>query len=264
MPGICRTELHRAVRSRGPAAACATVFAALTLHAVPSPAPADVAPAAAVSAAALRPFEASYSWQWHGLTVALSSLRLRRDGDTWTYDSRSEPRGIGVVFSERPVQHSVLRVTPAGVQPLSYSASDGTRSTRRSVEVRYDRERGRVTGVYEDTPVDLPLTADIQDDASVQVALMVDLLAGRDHVTFGLLDRNSVREYRFTREGEQALSTALGPVSTVVYRAQKQGSPRVTRFWCDPARGYVPLKVEQTRGDDVQWTMLIASFSRGA
>jgi hypothetical protein len=48
----------------------------------------------------------------------------------------------------------------------------------------------------------------------------------------------------------------------VVYRAQKAGSPRVTRFWCAPDRGYVPLKVEQTRGDEVQWTLEIERLTR--
>jgi hypothetical protein len=47
-----------------------------------------------------------------------------------------------------------------------------------------------------------------------------------------------------------------------VYRAQKAYSPRVTRFWCAPERGYVPMKVEQTKGKDVQWTMQIQSLTR--
>jgi hypothetical protein len=47
-----------------------------------------------------------------------------------------------------------------------------------------------------------------------------------------------------------------------VYRSQKANSPRVTRFWCSPERGYVPIKVEQTKGSDVQWTLEIQSLTR--
>ena len=36
----------------------------------------------------------------------------------------------------------------------------------------------------------------------------------------------------------------------------------MTRFWCAPDRGYIPLKVEQTRGKDVEWTMEIRSLKR--
>jgi hypothetical protein len=210
----------------------------------------------------LKPFEASYAWIWHGLNVADSTLTLEKTGDTWSYRSKSEPRGIGKAFSERPVQKSVLRITDAGVQPLSYQASDGTSSTRRAINVKYDWEHGRLSGVYEDAAVDLSLKAGVQDDASVQVAMMVELLRGRTPDRFQLLNKNAVREYRYTREGEATLQTPIGSIATVIYKSTREGSPRVTRFWCAPDRGYIPMRVEQTRDKDVEWTMEIRSLKR--
>ena len=218
---------------------------------------------AAARADELKPFEASYNWIWHGLTVAASGLKLEKGADdTWTYTAKSDPRGIGRAFSERPRQVSVVKVTTQGVEPQSYQADDGTSSSKRTIELKYDWHSHRVTGVYEQTPVDLALTPEVQDDASIQLALMVELLAGHTPERFSLIDKNSVREYRYAREGEATLQTPLGPVSTIVYRAQKAYSPRVTRFWCAPERGYVPMKVEQTKGKDVQWTMQIQSLTR--
>ncbi|MGH8139074.1 MAG: DUF3108 domain-containing protein [Steroidobacteraceae bacterium] len=211
----------------------------------------------------LAPFEASYVWIWHGMTVALSTVKLERQDDTWVYRSKSEPRGIGRMLSERPTQESVLRVTEAGTQPMSYKADDGTSSTKRDVDVRFDWVHGRVTGVYEDVPIDMPVRPGLQDDLSVQIALMVELLRGRSPETFRLLDKSAVREYRYTREGEETMSTPLGAVSTIVYRSQKQGSPRVTRFWCAPSRGYIPMRVEQKRKDEVEWSMQIQTLKRG-
>ena len=71
-----------------------------------------------------------------------------------------------------------------------------------------------------------------------------------------------MREYQYTREGEATLQTPLGTIATIVYQERARGSPRVTRFWCAPERGYIPLKVEQTRGKDVEWTMEIRSLKR--
>lgn len=212
----------------------------------------------------LKPFQASYAWIWHGMTVAVSTLKLERAGapDSWRYTSHSEPRGIGRAFSERPSQESHLRVTATGTRPLSYQASDGTSSTRRAIDVKYDWEHGRVSGVYEQTPVDLPLTDGVQDDASVQVAMMVELLRGRTPQRFSLLNKNAVREYRYVREGEATLSTPLGSVPTVIFRSERENSPRVTRFWCAPGQGYIPLRVQQKRGDDIEWTMEISSLQR--
>lgn len=210
----------------------------------------------------LRPFEATYAWSWHGMVVAVSTLKLERQSSLWVYRSRSEPRGIGRMFSERPTQESVIRVSDSGVQPLSYKADDGTPSTRRDVDVQFDWQQGRVTGVYEDTKVDMPTGPGLQDDLSVQIALMVELLRGHSPDHLALLDRNTVREYHYERESEQELSTALGEVATVVYSSHKQNSPRVTRFWCAPSHGYIPMRVEQKRKDDVEWTMQIQSLKR--
>ena len=218
--------------------------------------------AGSVSADELKPFRASYIWIWHGLTVAESKLQLQLQGDTWVYESRSEPRGIGRMMSMRPVQRSVMRVTATGVQPLSYQADDGTSSTKRDANVTFDWSTGRITGVYEDHKVDQPLSEGIQDDLSVQIALMVALLRGTTADQFSLLDGNSIRQYRYTREGEETLNTPIGSVATLVYGSQKEGSPRVTRFWCAPAYGFIPMRVEQKRKDEVQWTLQIESVQR--
>jgi Protein of unknown function (DUF3108) len=196
------------------------------------------------------------------MTVAISQLQLERTGDSWTFTSRSEPRGLGRLAAGvfPPLQTSVVRVSDATVQPQSFKSSGG--SSSRNTDLHYDWQTRRVTGTYEGARIDLPLTSRVQDDGSVQLSLMVQLLAGQLPATVQMIDTNGVRDYRFARDGEAKLSTPLGEVATVIYSAQKANSPRVTRFWCAPDRGYVPLKVEQTRGQDVQWTLLIRSLTR--
>jgi len=212
----------------------------------------------------LKPFEATYAWMWHGMTVAVSTVKLEHQGDgTWVYSSKSSPRGLGKMFSQRPTQKSVMRVTDKGVQPLSYDADDGTGSTKRDAHVKFDWDSGRVTGVYEDVKVDMPLHPDIQDDSSIQIALMVELLAGREPQKFQMVDKNTVREYGYHREREESIDTDVGKTNTIVFGAQKTGSPRVTRFWCAPSRGFIPMRVEQKKDDEVQWTMQVQSVTRG-
>ena len=221
---------------------------------------------AAVTSAAqaeeLKPYEATYAGIWNGMTVAISQLELKQTGDTWTTSSRSSPRGIGRLASGifPPRQVSVVRVTASGVQPQSFRSEGGERA--KSTDLAYDWRAARVTGRYEGAKVDQPLAPGVQDDGSVQLALIVELLAGRTPHSFRMIDRSGTREYQFAREGEATVQTPLGAVATVVYRAQKAGSPRITRFWCAPERGYVPMKVEQTRDDEVQWTMEIQSLKR--
>jgi hypothetical protein len=216
----------------------------------------------AAAADELKPYTATYNGLWHGMTVAGSTLKLEQTGDTWTFSSRSEGRGIGKLASGvfPPLQVSVVRVADQGVLPQSFKSSGGDRD--KSIALNYDWQTHKVTGTYESTKVDLPLSPQVQDDGSVQLALMVELLAGRTPPAVQLIDKNSVREYEFTRDGEATIKTPLGDVHTVVFKSQKKYSPRITRFWCAPDRGYIPMRVQQKKDDDVQWTMEIQSLKR--
>jgi hypothetical protein len=212
----------------------------------------------------LKPFEATYAWKWHSMTVAVSTLTLKRqNADTWAYSSKSEPQGLAAAIRpERPTQLSIVRVNGDVVQPLSYKADDGTKATYRDSDVKFDWDRLHASGVYDDTPVDLQLKPGIQDDLSVQIAMMVQLLQGKTPENLSIINKNSVRDYRYIREGEITLQTPMGAIPTVIYRSERVGSNRVTRFWCSPSGGYLPMRVEQKNKDSVEWTMDILSLSR--
>jgi hypothetical protein len=217
---------------------------------------------AAAHADELKPFQASYNWIWNGMTVAAMTVKLEKTGDTWTYTSSGEGRGIGKLMSLQPKTVSVLRVTADGVQPLSYNVDDGSGNDKRTINLKYDWNQHRVTGVYERTAVDLPLTPAVQDDASVQVALMASLLRGKTPDHFSVIDKNSVREYSYAREGEETVKTPFGDVATTIYSSKKTYSPRVNRYWCAQERGFVPIRVQQKKDNDVEWTMEIQSLTR--
>jgi hypothetical protein len=220
------------------------------------------ASATLASADELFPFEATYAWSWRGATVAVSTLRLEHgDGDTWIYSSTNAPRGLGYLYPMRPKLRSTLRISDQGVQPLSFKAEGAGDS--HDADVSFDWSAGRASGVYEGTAVDLPLKPGVQDDLSVQIAMMVELLHGRTPEQLWMIDKNSVREYRYRREGTETIDTPLGRIDTIIYSSQHPGSPRVTRFWCAPSAGYLPMRVEQKRVDSVEWSMEIRSLKRG-
>jgi hypothetical protein len=218
------------------------------------------------AAGELTPFEASYAWSWHGANVALSTLKLEHPGnnaqgkDAWVYSSTSEPRGLGRLYPMHPKLVSVLRVTDLGVEPLTFHADGG--GADHDANVTFDWDTARATGTYEGAKVDMPIRPGIQDDLSVQIALMVDLLNGKPPENLSMIDKNSVRDYHYQREGDATIDTPLGSIATIIYSSQHPGSPRITRFWCAPSLSYVPMRVEQKRIDKVEWTMEIETLER--
>jgi len=158
---------------------------------------------------------------------------------------------------------SLMRIDAQGVRPLHFEAVDGTAGNSRGANVNFDWNAMHASGVYSSTALDLTLRPGVQDDLSVQIAMLAAVRAGRVPQNLSIIDKNTIRDYDYRRAGEETIATTLGSVDTVVYSSQHPGSPRITRFWCAPTRGYVPLKIEQRIGEDVQWSMQIISLTGG-
>jgi hypothetical protein len=210
------------------------------------------------------PFEAVYDWKWHDITVAVSTLRFEHvEGSSWRSSSSAEPRGLGRLYPIRPKLQSLMRIDAQGVRPLHYQADDGTSGNSRGADVQFDWDAMHASGLYSGATVDLALRPGVQDDLSVQIAMLVAVRAGQVPQNLSIIDKDTIRDYDYRRVGEETIATALGSIDTVVYTSQHPGSPRITRFWCAPTRGDVPLKVEQRIGEEVQWSMQITRLTGG-
>lgn len=219
-------------------------------------------PAASAPSDGLQPFEAAYVWIWHGAPVAVSTLKFaQRQAGTWSYASSSEPRGLGFLYPLRPRLESLMRIGDQGVQPLHYHATDGSSADKRGADVSFDWDTGRASGIYDGVKVDLALKSGVQDDLSIQIALLFALRHGQAPSNLSMIDKNSIRDYSYRQEGNETIDTKLGRIDTVIYASQHPGSPRITRFWCAPTLGYVPMRVQQKRIDAVEWTMEIESLT---
>ncbi|MEY4762865.1 MAG: hypothetical protein RLZZ200_2721 [Pseudomonadota bacterium] len=199
------------------------------------------------------------------MSAGHSTLTLaRRDDGRWSYSSRSTARGIFKLAAPGEItQISIFRIENGEVLPDHYRGDDGTSATRRDANVTFDWRNHRVTGVYEDVPVDLPIEPGIQDDLSIQIALLNALLHERLPSGFRQIDKNTVKEYQYVPEGRQRIDTALGALDTVVFRSRKIGARSSTLFWCAPSLGYLPVKVERhDGGDKVDWSLAIRAARR--
>ncbi len=97
------------------------------------------------------------------------------------------------------------------IVPEHFTGDDGTDSKRRDQDLVFDWEHGRVTGIAETQPVDLPLQPGLQDGMSVQVALIHALLAGHtpSRVPDGRQDQDQgIRLH--ARKARQTVQTRTG------------------------------------------------------
>jgi hypothetical protein len=216
---------------------------------------ANTSPAAAADASSgapancPQPFKVTFDVEWRGMGAGTSTLQLvRKNATEYTYSSSNVARGVfRFAIPDTVTQSSDFSLVDGKVRPSIYVGDDGSSDTARDVSLKFDWSAGRVTGIAEDQPVDEPLEPGVQDSLSVQIALMCALAAGQSPKSFQLIDKNKVKEYRYTHEGNASLETPAGKVDTLIYTSQREGANRLTRLWIAPSLGYLPVRAEQVR-----------------
>jgi hypothetical protein len=209
----------------------------------------------------LQPFKAVYNAEWKGLTAASSTLTLMKSGtDGYLYSSVSSARGMfRLAFSETITQASTFRLVEGRVVPVTFT---GTDEKERPINLSFDWQRKRVTGVAKGHAVDLELPEGAQDPMSLQIASLRNLASANlgDHVW--LVDSDKLKEYELHREGTARIETALGELDTVIYTSKNASSDRIMRTWVAPALGYLPVRAERLRGTKLEFALLIQSVDR--
>jgi hypothetical protein len=238
----------------------AMIVAALLV--VPT-APETVAKEAA--SAGLQPFKVRYQATYRGISGGQIENSLR-PGDRpghWIYETRAFPNLLGrVAVSPQARERGTMEVTSTGVRPLSFQFDDGKPDLAKDVRFAFDWGAGRVAGVAQGEPFDLAVAPGTQDTASVQTAMIVELLAGREPKGFTILMGSRLREYRYWSEGRATVVTPLGQFDTVVWVNQREGSDRLVKVWHAPSLGFMPVQAVQFRKGQLETQLKLVSFER--
>ena len=225
---------------------------------------ADPKPGAA-GPAALQPYKARYQVHYRGLNGGQieTGLRPGPEAGQWLYETRAFPSLLGrVAVSSQARERGVMQVTPAGVRPLTFDFNDGNAGSVKDVRFAFDWNAGRVKGEAEGVPFEFEVPAGTQDTASVQAAMLVELLAGREPTSFPILTGKRLREYRYWPEGRATVMTPFGQFEALVWANQRDGSTRVTKVWHAPALGYLPVQAVQYRKGQPEVQMRLLSLER--
>lgn len=224
--------------------------------------------AMAVPAAAqgtLQPYKARYQVHYRGLNGGQIEAGLHRGPESgqWLYETRAFPSLLGrVAVSSQARERSVMQVTPEGVRPLTFDFNDGSAGSTKDVRFAFDWNARRVKGEAEGVPFEFEVPVGTQDTASVQAAMLVELLAGREPGSFPILTGRRLREYRYWPEGRATVVTPFGQFEALVWANQRDGSTRVTKVWHAPALGYLPVQAIQYRKGQPEIQMRLLSLER--
>ncbi len=206
----------------------------------------------------IAPFIAHYEASWKGISVGTSEIHLTQGTEPgqylyiWTITAHGIFR---IAYQHDLVQKSWLRMIGDHVRPDKYFGQEGSQT----VELNFDWQDMRATGVSETKPVDIKLPDGAQDVMSIQVEVMFDLKNGNLPKTFQIIDKDQLKEFNYTQEGSAKIRTEIGELETVIVTSQRAGNNRILRMWFAPSLGFVPVQAERSRDGKVEIAMRIKS-----
>lgn len=219
-------------------------------------------PLTAAAAPALQPFEATYTVRMSAARGEMT-MQLTSSGEQLTASSSLRPRGLAKLFAGGRVDEStVFTVEDDRVVPHSYSMTDTIARHDKSASLRFDWQAGRASGSDEDGPVEHPADRQTYDRASIQYALMLDLLHGRRASGYTMLDGDRAKQLAVTYEEGLVIDVPLGEYDVIRVQHQAQGSRRRTVLYCASRLGYLPVRIEHYKDDKLNVRAELSEFTQ--
>ena len=212
-------------------------------------------------------FEVRYDVQYSGARIAETTFSLRPQEDSAMYELRSvtKPRGLAALIRYGDVvEESHFRVINNRAVPVDYRFVDGTRKGKRNSSIFFDWSEASAHTTYKGVDATLTLTGGEVDRLMLQWQMMHDLAHDQLPEAYRVIDRNGVKEYAISDQGEELLSTSAGTFRTRKFLRQRAGSSRATLVWAALEHGFLPVKMIQLVDDKPNIVLQLRNVEWGA
>ncbi len=213
------------------------------------------------------PFTASYKVEKYNSTVAVMQLTLQQKDDQFIYTSKTQPKGLLDLFSnDKIVEQSTLR-WDAEHQRLQLLGYQYTREERardnQQFTVQWNNENSATcSGMARKQSFTLELASPAWDQLSVQLALMADLSSDENPAAdyrYSIIDDAKLSEYLFQPEAQETIKIGQQEYHTLKLKRAHESGKRTTHMWLAPELGFVPVRVEQYKKGELNFSMELAA-----
>ncbi len=207
----------------------------------------------------LEGFDAKYKLRRGPLSVSVTMQLLpdEQPGE-FRYSVTNKAKGLAKLFVKSGAGESTRFALEDGQpRPLEYRRTDGSGKDKGLSQVSFDWQDALAYATHDGAEATVDIVPGMHDRLTADIAAMLDLRSGRRLVSYDLIDRNTIRTYLFEELGSENIETAAGPLETVKYRRQREGSSRSVLIWYAPELGYLPVRVEQQKDGETTFTMAL-------
>ncbi len=171
-----------------------------------------------------------------------------------THELKEHEQGQEMLFN---VDNALVKIKESSVfdwagadqlRPLSYTYKRTGLGRNRSAELTFDWQENKVTNNVQKKPWKMDILPGIKDKLNFQVQLQHDLIAGKVDLTYQIADGGEIKQYTFSIESTERITTPLGEVDTIKVKRTRKDSNRVTYAWMAPEYRFVLVRMQQESG----------------
>ncbi|MDE1462387.1 DUF3108 domain-containing protein [Spartinivicinus poritis] len=217
-----------------------------------------VSAASGVSAAAIKPFKASYGAKASSIPVkgsATRELSLSKDG---TYQLSFNADIVLVNLNE---SSAFTLDEKQQVKPISYHFRRGGLAKNKEISLKFDWNNKQAQNIADDNVKPFAIPSGTLDKISYQFQLRQDLINDKKELHYTIADDDELKTYKFNRVGEETIETPIGPVKAVkVERIREGDSDRQTLIWFAKDWDYLMVRLQQIE-DSKRYDIFLKSAS---
>ncbi|WP_236234319.1 DUF3108 domain-containing protein [Pseudomonas tohonis] len=208
-----------------------------------------------VTAAELKPFEASYTADWKTMPISGTAGRSLKKLDDGRWQLDFEASMLVASLTET----SVFRLENNAFLPQTYRFNRSGLGKSKQIELDFDWGEKQVIGSDRGNQVRVPLNRGLVDKSTYQLVLQHDVAAGKKSMSYQVIDGDEVETYDFRVLGEEKVETKAGTVDAIKVERVRDPtqSNRKTMLWFAKDWGYLLVRLNQVEKDGKEYQIML-------
>ena len=197
-------------------------------------------------------FQAQYAISLNQFVIGESEIKLAAQGKgQYLYQSNTHSTGFARLFRSDVVEESSrFDVHRKHIRPQEYRFDHTGSSKQRHALLKFDWKAKKVSNTVEGHTWEMEIPDNALDKLVVQIAVMMDLTAGKDQLRYHIADGGKLKEYRFAVVGKETIQVPAGEFEVLKIERLRKDNDRTTYLWCAPSLNHLPVRIEQIEHED--------------
>jgi len=208
---------------------------------------------------ALTSYQASYALYRGGLNVASSELSLEQTGRYWRWRQTSKPKGIYALFSNNNLyaETTLLRLEDQYKIHNILLSDEG--DDKRYENARFDWNNQQIDVQYKGKRYFETTPGEVYDSHSIHLLTAHMLKHKIQESDFYYYRKGKLAKSHLKRTGKSTLEINKKIIKVLVFEQTTEGSRSKMKYFYDPEKPLLPIKIERTKPEKKTTIMLLRS-----